>query len=323
MADGEEGEGTGRAIPAPASSSVRDRANGSKGQSRWDGGQTSAASRLGGTVFTPSTSLLASEGNPVPIDAESAKALLSVIDREILPALEYAMPEMEREAIADLADEDADALLTLLLKQDYAETVDFLETLRQRPVPLMVLFTDLMGPVARRLGQMWKDDECSFVEVTVGVSHLQRLVRDLSPLYQSNIPKSSIGGRILLAAVSGEQHTFGLSLLSEVFRRAGWTVTEAPRHSREELRTLLQTQNYDLYGFSLSCVDLVESLKADIDLVRSTESGTARKVIVGGPAFSENPDIVDDLSADGYAHDASGALALADGLIGDMKGAKS
>ena len=166
---------------------------------------------------------------------------------------------------------------------------------------------------------MWADDECSFVEVTVGVSHLQRLVRDLSPLYQSDIPKSEIGGRVLFAAVSGEQHTFGLSLLCEVFRRAGWAVTEAPRHSREELKALFQNQNYDLYGFSLSCVDLLEALKADIDLVRSTGSGADRKVIVGGPAFSENPHIVDDLSADGYAHDASAALALADGLIGAMK----
>ena len=320
MSDGEESEGMNRSSSASQPSAERG-SNASTGQSRWGTTAPSPASvqsdgnvfMLGGGGGSPLTA------DPSTFDAESVRSLLAAIDQEIVPALENTIPPKERVAV-DLADKDADTLLKLLLKQDFAATIDFLETLRQRPVPLMVLFTDLMGPVARRLGDMWANDECSFVEVTVGVSHLQRLVRDFSPLYQSDIRESPVAGSVLLASVSDEQHTFGLSLLGEVFRRAGWTVTEAPRHTRKELKTLLRAQNYDLYGFSLSCIELLDSLKADIELVRETGSSGERRVIVGGPAFTDNPDIVETMLVDGYAHDAGGALALAQALIGDMKG---
>ncbi len=319
MSDGEESEGMNRS--PPASQPVADReSETSKGPPRWGNTAPSAPSgrSTGNILKMGKTTASVFDRDPANFDSESVRTLLTAISKDIVPALENAIPQMERVAV-DLVEADADTLLNLLLKQDFSATIDFLETLRQRPVPLMVLFTDLMGPVARRLGEMWANDECSFVEVTVGVSHLQRLVRDLSPLYQSDIEKSSITGSILFACVSGEQHTFGLSLLSEVFRRAGWTVTEAPRHTQEELITLLRTQDYDLYGFSLSCLDLLDSLKSDIDLVRKTGPNGARKVIIGGPAFTDNPEVIETMSADGFAHDASGALALAQTLIGDMK----
>jgi methanogenic corrinoid protein MtbC1 len=112
----------------------------------------------------------------------------------------------------------------------------------------------------------------------------------------------------------------GLSLLGEVFRRAGWEVTEAPSHSREELVSLLASQHYHIVGFSMSCTDLFDALKRDIDLVRGAGAKALPKVMVGGPAFVDRADLIEGLSADGYAPDIHAALALAQGLLDEMKG---
>lgn len=249
-------------------------------------------------------------------DGASMQRLKEVIDLEIMPILNKARSLEQRPATpVAIDDTDIGRFLDVLLRRDYDQTVVFLEELRQRPVPLGVLFLDVMTPTARKLGEMWANDECSFVEVTVGVSHLQRLTRDFSPLYQSDIPKSRHAGRILLAAVSGEQHTFGLSLLCEVFRRAGWEVTETPAHSHADFTQLMAAQAYDIVGFSLSCVDHADVLKNDISFITSCFGDNNTKVIVGGPAFLEDATLLETLNVDGFAENANEAVILAEMLL--------
>ena len=284
-------------------------------------GNSDSDSAFGAESLKPSTRAMSAIGSAensvsetVSMDAESIEELQKVIDVEIFPALQKAL-DSDEDLVEVIQQNEVEAFLNTLLKQDYAGTVVFLETIRQRPVPLSVLFSQIMTPAARRLGEMWMNDECSFVEVTVGVSHLQRLVRDLSPLYQSDIPKSKQAGRVLFAATSGEQHTFGLSLLSEVFRRAGWDVSEAPTHSKADLTDLLKVQTYDIIGFSLSCVELADALRDDIALARSMQQESGAQIIVGGPAFLPEENLAATFDVDGKGDSAEIALHLAEKLL--------
>lgn len=247
---------------------------------------------------------------------EAAERLGRAIDNDILPALLkfHGGPAAFEGGELDLAELESTAVdyfISVLLRQDYAGTVSYLEELRRRPVPLSVLFSDLLTPAAQRLGEMWSDDECSFVDVTVGVSHLQRLVRDFAPLYAADVVPSAGSGRLLLAATSGEQHTFALTLIGELFRRAGWLVYEAPQHSDDELVELLGLHHFDIVGFSLSFDGLTDALENDITRVREASFGRDTKIIVGGPAFSLNPDLLVGKLADAVLFDAEAALQFA------------
>ncbi|NJK90043.1 MAG: cobalamin B12-binding domain-containing protein [Myxococcales bacterium] len=91
-----------------------------------------------------------------------------------------------------------------------------------------MIFLDLLAPVARLLGDLWLIDLCTFTDVTIGLSRLQQLVRELAPAFEDGHDLRGFGHRALLAPAPGEQHTFGMHLVEEFLRRAGWDVGCVP-----------------------------------------------------------------------------------------------
>ena len=114
--------------------------------------------------------------------------------------------------VADIVGDREDAVAALL------------DRLRQRGLPVEMLYLDLLAPAARLLGEMWSDDECDFATVTVALGRLQCLLRELSPAFGTEVAHPPNGRRALFAQPRDEQHSFGLSMVAEFFRRDGWEV---------------------------------------------------------------------------------------------------
>jgi hypothetical protein len=119
---------------------------------------------------------------------------------------------------------DIDTLLQQILRGSEAETLALIDGLRERGVSVESLYLDVFGPIARRLGEMWEDDSCDFSTVTVALGRLQRLLRELSPAFGTEIEHPANGRRALFVQPRDEQHSFGLSMVAEFFRRDGWDV---------------------------------------------------------------------------------------------------
>ena len=124
--------------------------------------------------------------------------------------------------------EDVVALVGLVIADDAAASLAYVEALRARGIPLERLYLDLFAVVARRLGQLWTEDLCSFADVTVGLVRLQGLVREYSPAFMPSVEGRDPRRSALLIPVPGEQHTFGLAMVAEFFLRAGWEVHSDP-----------------------------------------------------------------------------------------------
>ena len=112
----------------------------------------------------------------------------------------------------------------LMLTADVAAAHAFVGALRQRGTPVESLYLDLLAPAARHLGDLWCADACDFATVTMGLGRLQQLLHELSPAFGGELEHREHGRRALLVPVPGEQHTFGLLMVVEFFRRAGWDV---------------------------------------------------------------------------------------------------
>eukprot|EP01030_Chromulinospumella_sphaerica_P009313 gene9313-9125_t len=80
-------------------------------------------------------------------------------------------------------------------------------------------------PCARLLGQWWCSDRLDFAMTTIASSHLQQLLHDFSAEFLLESPQQRNGLSLLLLTEPGAQHSMGLFMLSEFFKRAGWTVT--------------------------------------------------------------------------------------------------
>lgn len=252
--------------------------------------------------------------------------LLRTIESEVIPRLVLAHRQVHADracAVSEFAvDERHVARLTVLLldpSEDAAES--YIVSLLGDGASLETIYLDLFASSARRLGEFWENDDCDFTAVTLGLWRLQRLLHSFAPQFESESVAAPVaeGQRILLAPMPGEQHTFGVHIVADFFRRAGWDVIDGPVASAAELVDLAARHWFDVIGISLSSSVRLDDLALLVrDLRRSSRNGGIG-IMVGGVVFAESPDAVVRVNADVAAGDARSALWVAQELIDSAK----
>ncbi|GLK78296.1 hypothetical protein GCM10008174_00370 [Methylopila turkensis] len=210
--------------------------------------------------------------------------------------------------------QDIDDFAKMMIAIDLTRAGVVVSSAMARGVALESILLEIFSPTAKRLGQMWVDDECSFMDVTVGLCALQSLLRSLS---SGDIvePRALIDARVALAAMPGEQHTFGILVLETFFRRAGWDVVGMPLSPRDEIIASVARKSFDVIGFSLAREEALCALRDLITDVRSASANRGLIVLVGGRVFNESPELVRTVGADTTASDADEALVASQNLM--------
>ncbi len=206
-------------------------------------------------------------------------------------------------------------LVGLVLARGEPEAVAFVEAMHDQGAAAESIHLDLLAPAARRLGEMWDNDLCDFTEVTIGLWRLQNTMRELSPSFQRSPEIRSDGPRVLLVPLPGETHTFGLSMVYEFFRRAGWNAWRGQVAGSADLRAMVRREWVEVIGFSLACDDKLDVVRAEIRSVRRASKNPALGVLVGGPGFTANPLLAAQVGADDTATDGQQAVLQAQALV--------
>ena len=206
-------------------------------------------------------------------------------------------------------------LVGLVLSRGEPEAVAFVAAMHGQGATAESLYLDLLAPAARRLGEMWEDDTCDFTDVTIGLWRLQNAMRELSPSFLRSANARTNGPRVLLVPLPGEDHTFGLSMVYEFFRRAGWNAWSGPVESSADLRGLVRREWVEVIGFSLACDEKLDAVRAEIRSVRRASMNPGLAVLVGGPGFTTNPRLAAEVGADGTATDGRQAVLQAQALV--------
>jgi MerR family transcriptional regulator, light-induced transcriptional regulator len=275
------------------------------------------------TGIPPGIEDLLRTASPLPATEDGLRSVLlaKAVEYEIIPRLMLAhrVPEectshpltaFDRVTPADVA-----LFAELVLHEDDQAVRDCVLALRDRGVPIEAIFLDLLSPVARHLGEMWERDLCSFTEVTVGLGRLQKVLRENSAAFgQFNQDQSEPGRRILLMPCPGEQHTFGLSLVAELFHRAGWEVVTCFL-ATDAAAVMVKKDWFDVVGFSLGSETGVPKLRAAMALVRQVSQNPRISIIAGGPIFLLHPEFGEQIQADAIITDGAEAPALAEKLV--------
>lgn len=239
------------------------------------------------------------------------------IENELIPRLMLAFdtkPESHaaREAVA-LSDHIA-PFVQLLIEQDAPIAVRYVETLRSEGIPIATLYLDLLAPAARRLGELWEDDECSFADVTIGVCRMHQVLLEFTRCFDA-IGKSGGNDRTaLIVPAPGEQHTFGLFMVMEFLRREGWTCYSGTPTTRQEFLRLAKTENFRLIGLSISADRHLEETR---QLIRDLKRRSDVKVLLGGRCILDRPELVNELGADAMARDGREAVRVIRDLMSD------
>ena len=141
-------------------------------------------------------------------------------------------------------------------------------------------------------------------------------MRELSTAFEAEAETLPRLRSAVLVAAPGDQHTFGVFILQEFFRRAGWDVRGGSMGSADELLELVQTGPCDLIGLSVSNDVNVEDLASVIRAIREVASPRIPPIIVGGRFFLTNPECVAGVGADATAQDGRRAVLRVSSLLG-------
>jgi methanogenic corrinoid protein MtbC1 len=202
----------------------------------------------------------------------------------------------------------------LLLGEDDGPSRLVVDTCLAQGMPLDDLCLKLFAPAANELGRLWDDDRCSFSDVTVGMGRLQRLLHMVGPLLGETLEPLPDSRRALLMPAPGDPHTFGLSIVAEFFRRAGWDVV-CPSGATSDMASLARAEWFDVVGISVAMDARVDWLRSGVAAVRQASRNRSVAVMVGGPMFIAFPERAAEVGADGTVADARQAPLLAGQLV--------
>ena len=249
------------------------------------------------------------------IDERTTK-LVDVVAKSVIPELlakfedNFALPNP---STVHAGEAEILRLAAIILGPDDVETVTYLESLRERGLSLDVLHQDLLEPTARHLGDLWNQDHLDFLDVTIGVARLQRMVHYFARLDQ--IPPYDEMRRVLVVQTPGELHSFGITVIRRFLTAGGWNVRTDAHMSAEQIEEAVANEWFGVAGFSLAGETHIEQLADVIAHVRKASRNPNIGIMVGGPAFVANPNLVGQVGADGMATNGPTAVILAKKLL--------
>lgn len=257
-------------------------------------------------------------GTGIGVGAEHARALVQTVETEIVPRLvalyrgmTNGLPPRARTDRGAIGEAEVQQFTDLVLRH-HEPALAILRQLAEGGATAHELCLDLLAPAARRLGEMWNSDRCDFTEVTIALGRLQLMLRELAVRMPTAPSQGAAARRVLLLAVNGDQHTFGLAMVRDFFRAAGWRVAADSPKGLDALKTLVRAEAFDVVGFTIGAERHIEDLAAAVHALRKHSRNPNVRVLVGGPLLLERPDVAAQVGADATALDARQAILEAE-----------
>ena len=184
-----------------------------------------------------------------------------------------------------------------------------------RGVAIDAVYLDLLAPTARVLGDFWDNDVCDFVDVTMAMWRLQQVIHELGNRATCPSARTRPDRRVLFTVPPGDQHSLGLVMIEDFFRRAGWRTWSAADAALPELCAVVGRQWFELVGVTVSTLDHLAAMPEMLRDLRAASQNPRVGIVVGGRIFTERPELAARIGADGTAPDAARALRMAERLV--------
>ncbi|HEY0328183.1 MAG TPA: cobalamin B12-binding domain-containing protein [Rhodopseudomonas sp.] len=261
---------------------------------------------------------------PAPIwrfrPAEPPLSMVRAIKAQIIPRIAWAFRATPPPKVAPPAVKPAELekFVALLQCNDEAAPLLFVDALLANGASVDTIFLQWFAPAARQLGDMWEKDTTDFACVTLAVGRMQRIMRHLGERFAKGGWRGA-GESALLTTLPGEQHSFGLAMVAEFFRRGGWNLATGPFQSATELTELVRERWFDIVGFSVMSDRKLDELERNIRDVRRDSRNRRVVIILGGPMLQSLPGLARTVKADMVVGDVIAAPHQARTLVQSMK----
>jgi len=172
-----------------------------------------------------------------------------------------------------LLNDDPDAALALIQKE------------RADGLTARDIYFGYISGSAQRLGKMWEEDEASFSQVTSASGYLYALMRALRPIDRDATPGAPGRKHAFFCTVPGENHSLGVSVAADLFRRQGWDIDLKVGLNHNELLDKIAVSKPEIVGLSFSNPERLSDLTQLCVSIRLSVPQTL--IVVAGPAVVE------------------------------------
>ena len=231
---------------------------------------------------------------------------VSELAREVVRRLAFRMPNSVSRNDMPTEDEIAELCDALLSPQDRAAD-DFILNVRRNSADIEVVYLSYVAGAARRLGQLWDEDQISFMDVTLGCGKLYRIIRGLRHVIAPSIIKDRDEYPAMFALVPGETHTLGIEIATDIFRREGWDVDMMVGLDHDHLIEQSDRRTYRAIVLVANSDSMIEPLTRMVLALRI--SHPMSHIVVAGNILNHYPNISSLVGSDAVIRDIETAVA--------------
>jgi methanogenic corrinoid protein MtbC1 len=172
-------------------------------------------------------------------------------------------------------------------------------------------YVEILFPAQREIGQLWHVGDVSISEERL-VTETTRSVMAL--IVHRYAPATGADKTVVAASVAGNAHDIALRALSHLFRLAGWrSIFLGANMPSIEIARAARAFDANLVLLSATLTTQLGTLGAVVEKIKQVASDS--KILIGGLALEDSPELWKSLGADGYAADIQSAVTIGAKLI--------
>jgi len=203
----------------------------------------------------------------------------------------------------DVAQQDLQTLCDALISDDEQAAAKIIFDLRAEGMKPNQIYLKKLAAAARMLGEKWESDELSFAQVTVGTVRIFAIMRSMRHLFEPDV--SVLDKTAVFAAVPGEDHTLGVQMAADLFRKDGWEIELKLGLDQNQLVEEIEKSPSRIVGLSFGgehSIDALSRLVVALQICRPQV-----KVFVCGSSIDAALPILSLMELDGIATSAEEA----------------
>lgn len=256
---------------------------------------------------------------------ESLICLAEVLEKELPKSICHVPGEYISSAIGSFEDSEIETTeldvkdpitnlgmryMLQVLEGNFQSAIKLIVDAHQDGLPIESAYEALMT-AQREIGRMWHHAEVNIAEEHIVTSTTERVMSILA--FQAGKQPAN-GLTVVSAAVAGNSHDIGVRIVSDFFDFAGWkAICLGGDLPATDIAQAVQFFDSSLVLISAALSTQLKSIRGSVNAVRGLNSNC--KILVGGTAFLDSPEIWQQLGADGYAASPTEAVSIGTSLM--------
>ena len=210
-------------------------------------------------------------------------------------------------------DDTLKAIYDGVVEGDNASVQKGVQTALDAGQPAAAVLNEALIPAMAEVGRLFEEGEYFVPEMLISARAMKSAMAMLKPLLQKAEVKYA--GTVVIGTVKGDLHDIGKNLVSLMLEGAGFQVKDLGTDvSSEKYVEAVRENNANVVAMSALLTTTMVNMKSTIDALREAGLRDSVKIMVGGAPVTDS--FAKQIGADGYAPDASRAVAVTKALLG-------